>query len=199
MLTFDHFAVSADTLAQGVAHVERQIGVAPPPGGTHPRMGTHNHLCGLSNGEYLEVIAIDPDAPDPGRPRWFNLDRRDGPAGIGNWIVRTDDLDAAVARYPGAGVPVALTRGSLRWRMAVPEDGKLPFDGCFPAIIQWDSPPPVFPDIGLSVTRLTVSHPDADLGDILADMIDDPRIVHTIGPTGIRADLDTPDGPRSLA
>ena len=25
-------------------------------------------------GSYLEIIAINPDAPDPGRSRWFDLD-----------------------------------------------------------------------------------------------------------------------------
>jgi hypothetical protein len=29
---------------------------------------------------------------------------------------------------PGTGIPVDLARGDYRWRMAVPADGRLPFD-----------------------------------------------------------------------
>lgn len=28
----------------------------------------------MEDGMYLEVIAVDPDAPAPTRPRWFSLD-----------------------------------------------------------------------------------------------------------------------------
>ena len=37
-------------------------------------MGTHNRVLGMAGGMYLEVIAIDPDAAAPERPRWFGLD-----------------------------------------------------------------------------------------------------------------------------
>jgi hypothetical protein len=42
-------------------------------------MGTHNRLLKLGEGFYLELIAIDPQAPPPGRPRWFGLDRLELP------------------------------------------------------------------------------------------------------------------------
>lgn len=200
MATFDHFAVSASTLAEGVAHVEAALGHEIGPGGKHARMSTHNRLSGLSDGEYLEVIAIDPDAPDPGRTRWFDLDRRAGPPRIDNWIARVDDLDAALRRWPQAGRPLALERGPYRWRMAVPEDGILPFDGCFPALIEWRTGPPAFPETGLRLAGLTLRHPEgAALRAVLADLIADPRIEAVEGPRRIEARLDTPDGPRTLS
>ena len=199
MQTFDHFAVSAATLDDGRAHVERALGGVLRPGGRHGLMGTHNLLAGLGKGEYFEVIAVDPEATPPARPRWFDMDRRAGPPRLSNWIVRTDDIDALVARHPEAGRPLALSRGDFRWRMAVPEDGVLPFDGCFPALIQWDSPAPVFPDSGLRLTRLSLTHPEGDrLAEILAELIDDPRIEVSTGPRALTARLDTPDGPRVL-
>ena len=45
------------------------------------------------------------------------------------------------AAPPGTGMPVAIwQRGDYRWHMAVPADGSLPFDGGFPALIQWQGP-----------------------------------------------------------
>ncbi|PWJ21101.1 VOC family protein [Jannaschia seohaensis] len=200
MATFDHFAVSAATLSEGVAHVAAVLGLQMGPGGKHDLMSTHNRLSGLGPGEYMEVIAIDPDAPPPGRPRWFDLDRRSGPPRIGNWIARVNDLDAVVARWPEAGQPLSFQRGPFRWRMAVPDDGILPFDGCFPALIQWESAAPSFDDVGLRLTGLELRHPEgAALAEVLADLIRDPRIQAATGPRRITAHLDTPDGPRTLS
>lgn len=199
MTAFDHFALSAATLEDGCAHVAHCLAHDMGPGGQHALMSTHNRLSGLGPGEYLEVIAIDPDAPDPGRPRWFDLDRRSGPPRIGNWILRCDDLDARVAQHPEAGRILSFERGAFRWRMAVPDDGRLPFDGCFPALIQWDTPAPVFADAGLRLTRLTLRHPRAaDLGEVIKSLTRDPRIAVENGPLAIVAEVSTPNGPRTI-
>lgn len=203
MLVFDHIAVSAGSLAEGVAWVEERLGVTLAPGGQHPHMGTHNRLLNLGD-LYLEVIAINPDAPCPAWPRWFDLDRFAGPPRLTNWIARCDNLDRELAASPpGTGTPVALSRGDLRWRMAVPADGILPFDGTFPALIQWQGsahPAPRLPDCGLRLTRLTLIHPQADdLRAALTGRITDPRIAIESGPTTtMRADFDTPAGIRHL-
>lgn len=169
------------------------------PGGRHDRMGTHNRLSGLGAGEYLEVIAVDPDAAAPGRPRWFDLDRRAGPPRLAAWVARTDDLDGHVARYPEIGRPLAFVRGAYRWRMAVRDDGTLPFDGCFPALIDWQSAPPVFADAGLQLGALRLSHPDAaTLAPVLAALTADPRLTVEAGPPALVASIETPDGVRRL-
>ncbi len=127
-------------------------------------MGTHNRLLSLGD-LYLEVIAVNPAAPPPGRPRWFDLDRFSGPPRLTTWICRCDDLPAALAAAPpGTGTPMALARGDFRWEMAVPDDGRLPFDGVFPALIRWHGalhPAPLLPDHGLRLSRLEVTHPQA--------------------------------------
>src|SRR3954468_10110690 len=69
----DHLTVAALTLEQGAAHIQRALGVKIPPGGSHPQMGTHNHLMLLGDGIFLELIAPDP-AVTPQRTRWFGLD-----------------------------------------------------------------------------------------------------------------------------
>ena len=202
-LRFDHLAVSALTLEEGVAAVEAALGVAMAGGGQHPLMATHNRLLGLGD-LYLEVIATDPATPRPTWPRWFDLDNFDGAPRLTNWIAGCDDLEAAVAAsVPGVGVPVDLQRGDYRWRMAVPGDGCLPFDGCFPALIQWQGalhPAAALPDAGVRLRQLEVAHPEADaLRAALLGRFDDPRVVVVDGPAkAMRARFDTPHGPRVL-
>jgi hypothetical protein len=107
MLRIDHLAVVADRLDEGVALVERLFGVTMAGGGKHPLMGTHNRLLSLGD-LYLEVIAVDPESPAPGRPRWFDMDRFAGPPRLTNWVAGCDDLvDEIELGPPGIGQAVA--------------------------------------------------------------------------------------------
>jgi hypothetical protein len=69
--SIDHLVIAADSLEQG-ADWRATFGVQPSGGGKHPLMGTHNRVIAISSESfpdcYLEVIAIDPNAPAPGRP-----------------------------------------------------------------------------------------------------------------------------------
>ena len=143
-MQLDHLVVAARTLDEGGAWIESLLGVAPVPGGKHETMGTHNRLLGLGKGVYLEVIAIDPDARPPARPRWFSLDTPEmqerleqGPALI-HWVVRSDAIEEDAKRSPDALEILALSRGPYRWRIAVPRDGHLPGEGRSPTLIQWE-------------------------------------------------------------
>ncbi|MDX5357705.1 MAG: VOC family protein [Rhodobacterales bacterium] len=202
MLRLDHVAVACAALADGAEAVEAVLGVPLAPGGEHAAMGTHNRLLSLGAQEYLEVIAINPAAPAPGRPRWFDLDRFSGPPRLASWVCACDDMGAALAACPpGSGFPMDLARGDLRWQMAVPEDGRLPFDGVFPALIRWQGPAPAprLPDQGVRLTGLRLSHPRADaLRAALAGLIDDPRLSVTEGVPGLSATFSTPHGVRQL-
>ena len=202
MLEFDHLAVVACDLDEGRAAVEETLGVALQPGGQHAYFGTHNLLLGLDYGLYLEVIAVDPEAPDPGVTRWFDLDRVAGDPRLGNWICRSDDLEGELARFPEAGAPVPLARGDLKWRMAVPQAGRLPFDNLFPALMQWDCaahPATRLPASGCVLQRLVVSHPDAaELSTRLAPVLTDDRVVFEAGAPGLMAEVMTPSGLRVL-
>ncbi|MBB3993510.1 hypothetical protein GGR95_001138 [Sulfitobacter undariae] len=199
MITFDHIAVAAQTLSAATAHVETTLGVPLQQGGEHAVFHTHNTLLGLQDGLYLEAIAINPEAPTPDRPRWFDLDRFKGSPRLTNWICRCDDLDAALAQLPdGFGTPVELQRGDLRWRMAVPQNGVLPFDNCAPALIQWIGnahPAPRLTQQDCRLTSLTVTHPQAaDLADVLAPFLEDRRISFATGPVHLSAQFETPTG-----
>lgn len=200
-MELDHLAVAAPTLEEAAAHLEAALGLPLQAGGAHPRFGTHNRLLGLEDGLYLEAIAIDPEAPAPDHPRWFDLDRLKGPPHLRTWICRVDDLDAALARNPEAGAPLDLARGDLRWRMAVPASGILPFDNRFPALIEWQGtahPSARLTPSGARLVRLIVAHPEAAaLREVLSDLVD-PRVVIEPGAPALRAELATPHGLRVL-
>lgn len=195
----DHLVLSCADLGHEAPGVEARLGAALSGVGLHAVMGTHNRLAGLGT-SYLELIAINPQAPPPGRPRWFDLDRFAGPVRLTNWVLACDDLDAALALAPaGTGRPMDFARGPYRWRMAVPDDGRLPFDGCFPALIEWQGPAhPVqaLPESGLKLAALRLAHPrQADLARALAPLLCDDRISVIAGPVPrLSADLDGPGG-----
>ncbi|MGR3805010.1 VOC family protein [Marinibacterium profundimaris] len=202
-MELDHIVVAGQTLEEATAHAEAALGVPFGPGGRHAAFGTHNRLLGMDDGLYLETIAIDPDAPAAGRPRWFDLDAFTGAPRLSNWVCRSDMLDDELAHLPGAGTPIAVERGDLRWRMAVPATGRLPFDNLCPALIGWQGdlhPSSMLPASGCRLKRLVVSHPEAaDLSSLLDDRLSDPRVVFDTGPAGLRAEIETPNGLRILA
>ncbi len=217
MLRFDHIAIFARTLTEGAAHVRRALGIEMPKGGAHPRMGTHNLLLSLGNDSFLEVIAIDPDAAAPQRPRWFRLDQFDAEPMLGTWILGTDDLRAEFGPEqiaaqttelaplpPDCGRITEMTRGALTWLLTIPDDGSLPMGGAFPTLIEWPAgphPASGMVDLGCRLRALTVEHPQADLiAAQIGDRIDQSRI--TLRPAArfaLHAEIETPDGLRHLS
>jgi Glyoxalase-like domain len=170
VVALDHLVVAAQTLSAGCAFVEAQLGVLPRPGGQHVTMGTHNALIGLGPGQYLEIIAIDPDGERPARSRWYDLDEprmraalAEGPRLI-HWAAQTDDIDAVKTRSRIDLGPVnPMARGDLRWRLTIPDDGHLPGAGLIPTLIQWPAgthPADRLPDSGVRLVTLAGEHPD---------------------------------------
>jgi Glyoxalase-like domain len=198
-MRFDHLALATTDLVAGAALIEAALGVSLAPSGRHARMGTWNRVLSLGGSEYLELIAIDPEAADPGRPRWFALDEFSGRTRPCNWVAACDDL--AAEALPGAGEALAFERGPYRWRMLVPADGYLPFAGLQPAQIAWDGPHPALalPASGCRLTRLTLVSPDAKALAARLSALADPRIVVAPGAApAIRAEIATPSGPKVL-
>ncbi|MDN3627490.1 VOC family protein [Methylobacterium isbiliense] len=209
-LLLDHVAIAANSLEAGVAAVEEALGVAFGPGGQHREMGTHNRLLRLGSDLFLEVIAIDPAAPPPGRPRWFAFDAAGTAARLAaprpwTWVIRADgDPEAARAALPPALGPfVRVSRGALAWRLTVPEDGGMALDGYLPALIAWpEGPHPAarMAEAGCGLRRLTVVHPQAErIRAPLAALLDaDRRVAVETGPPHLAIEIDTPHGPRRL-
>lgn len=164
----DHIVVTAPSIESGVDYLQQLLGVSLQKGGDHPRMGTHNYLLKLGQSAYLEVIAINPNAPQPGRPRWFQMDRPHYNAAIHltTWVACTDDIATACAQSPiSLGDIEPMSRGQLNWLITITRDGQMPMQGVVPSLIQWQTeihPCDLLPDSGCTLARLEGFHPQAD-------------------------------------
>lgn len=201
----DHFAIGAATLDQGAAALKKALGVEVPLGGKHAAMGTHNRVMQAGNDSFLEILAIDPEAPDPGRTRWFTLDRPATRKRIGErpralcWVVNTGDLDAVVAASPvDLGEVVVFRRGDRTWRLTVPADGGLPEGGLLPAFIEWSPgphPSAAQQNLGVRLRRILLQHPDPDdLRGRLQKLGVDRLATVRAGERALAFELDSPNG-----
>jgi len=203
MLTLDHIAIACETLEEGVDYVETVLGVPMAGGGKHPLFGTHNRLLGLGD-IYLEVIAVDPMSGAVPRCRWFDLNRFSGPPRLTNWICKTNEVTTDLSRaLAGTGPMVEVSREDLKWHITVPENGRLPLDGCAPALIDWgDFPSPAtrLPDQGCGLRRLKITHPESDkLQQFTQDRLKDPRVVVELAEQpSFEVQIDTPWGMKCL-
>jgi Glyoxalase-like domain len=174
-IALDHLVVACRSLDAGRVWCEATFGVAPQPGGRHALMGTHNLLLSLSSERfpksYLELIAIDSEAPRPAQPRWFDLDDAALQAAIAtprlvHWVARSDDIEATVAALRSAGhdpgrivaAERMTPRGMLRWRITLPDDGRRPAAGAMPLWIQWagEQPSDALPASGVALESFAV-------------------------------------------
>ena len=167
--TIDHIAVVASTLEAGVDYIQSVLGVDIPFGGVHTVMATHNHVMRLGDSLFLEVIATNPEGEAATQPRWFGLDdpavraKIAGQPQLLTWVARTTDLEAAMANAASDyGVVQQLSRNDLRWRFAMPQDGRLLAAGMLPYLMQWSCethPAQHLEDRDCYLTGLTIRHP----------------------------------------
>jgi hypothetical protein len=206
LIELDHLVVAARTLEEGVAWVEARLGVAMGAGGKHALMGTHNRVLNLGERRFLEVMAIDPEAPPPGRARWFSLDEPEmagrlakGPALI-HWVARSDDIERAVRAIAAAETEIlSLARGAYRWKMGVPRSGRLARQGIVPSLIQWQDAHPcdAAPETGCRLERLVLGHPEAvrTLAALrAAGLAEDEPVEAREQGAGLEARIRTPKG-----
>ena len=205
MNALDHIVVAAATLEEGERWCKATLGVVPAGGGAHPLMGTHNRLLDIGSAHYprsyLEIIAIDPDAPAPtATKRWFDLDdaqlqarlRRDGPQLV-HWALRTRQIDTLAAQVDCGSVQAA-SRGALQWRITIRADGRRGAGGARPSLIQWGDAHPCdgLPPSGASLRRVEVSGLGADYERL--GLADCNVALAAVGPA-LAVTLDTPRGP----
>jgi len=199
----DHLVLACADLAQGARHVRERLGVEVQPGGRHLLMGTHNALLKLGARTYLELIALDPEGAAQ-RPRWFGLDTDAVRARIAagpfllTWVAACSDIKAAARLDPGFGEVIAASRGAFSWRITVPADGRLNYDGVAPTLIEWDGdahPCDGLEDRGCALRELALRHPSPQaLSRLFAGLGLDGAVRADQGPASIVALLDTPRG-----
>jgi hypothetical protein len=214
---FDHLVVACATLDQGLAWCRSTLGIEPGPGGRHAAFSTHNRLVRIDNGDawplaFLEMIAIDPDAAPPARPRWFDLDSpalqqtllRNGPQLI-HYVARSTMLDMhrwgliTIGQPPGDPVRAGrdTPRGRLEWDILVPADGVPRAQGALPTLIQWPAdlttvhPAAHLPASGLALTHFTVRGLAPKAREVLR--LRGPEFATDAGPV-LQAELATPTG-----
>lgn len=212
----DHLVVVAHDLDQGVRWCRRTLGLEPGPGGRHGWMGTHNRLLPIGSAvfpqAYLEIIAIDPQAPAPSSPRWFDMDdpaareRAARAPELRHWVARVADFDGCARALAGAGHDPgpahagerATPAGLLRWRITVPTDGRPRCGGALPALIDWAGahPTEAMPVPTLVLTSLRLRGVPAGLQSVLAA---DGVSYAGDGGSAIEAELQTPLGRVRLA
>ncbi len=182
--TLDHIVITAPTLKSGVEWVRDTLDATPEFGGTHPQFATHNCLLSLGGQTYLEVIAPDPNAAAPERPRLFDLDhvQRTSDPRLAAWVARTTDIKAVVSACsepPGTIEP--MSRGELNWLITLTRDGSLTLDGTAPILIEW--PPATHPstamrETGCRLLALELHHPDSG------------RVARVLKSIGFESDVD---------
>ncbi|RDJ24205.1 VOC family protein [Bosea caraganae] len=211
MLQRDHLTVIAPSLAEGVAHVRSCLDLDIPYGRAHDGMGTHNHLLRLGDDVYLEVIAVDPAAPPPGRPRWFGLDdsglvRSNWDEGfrLRGWVARTTGIADMLARHGAIlGEEVRLTGSGRSFSFAVPPGGALPLAGLAPSVIDRGGYPPsiaAMPELGARLRSFTVEHPQPEDVAALYERlgVENPPDIRRGERLRYRAMIETPAGLREL-
>ena len=213
----DHLVVGAANLDEGATWCRATFGAEPASGGPHPLMGTHNRLLAIGGSafprSYLEIIAIDPQAPPPGRPRWFDLDDAGvqnalalGPALL-HWVARSTDLAADCIALAALGIERgdllaaerAAAQGLLRWRISVRADGARLYGGALPTLIEWSGalhPAQALPQSGVELQKLSLSGLPEALRMRLPAGVD--RIASDTGPALLAA-FTTPRGTVELA
>lgn len=162
-MTLDHLVYATPDLEESVRLLAKLTGVRPVEGGAHPGLGTRNHLLGLGELRYLEIIGPDPEQGEPERPRPFGIDELTEPR-LAAWAVRAADIEARVARArtlgydPGPIEPLSRRTPDgelLRWRLTYPYDTVVPF------LIDWGrTPHPARHLPSVPLTSLAAAHPE---------------------------------------
>ena len=165
-MLIDHLVYAAPDLPAAVADVEERFGVRAQAGGKHAGLGTHNALLALGPQTYLEIIAPDPEQPEPSMPRSFSVDGLSH-GGLVSWALACDDIDAAVAGARGHGYdPGTVADGQrigptgtvLRWRLTL----NAMTGGLIPFLISWGDTkhPARSAPHGLTLEAFHIEHPD---------------------------------------
>jgi len=166
----DHLIVVAPSLESGIAEIEERLGVRPSTGGRHEGRGTQNALLSLGDGQYLELLAPDPEQSLPAERRFLRVSERT-PFHLATWAAKASNLDEVRRGAETARVPLGEPRAGgrrredgtvLAWRSLGADEPRL--SGLIPFFIDWgDTPHPSSAAAqGCTLRALRAQHPDAE-------------------------------------
>jgi hypothetical protein len=165
-MLIDHIIYAAPDLKKAAAVIEQRFGVRAAYGGQHMGQGTHNMLLALGPRTYLEIIAPDPEQPEPSAPRPYGVDGVTQGRLVG-WALACGDIEKARATArsrgfdpgdPIEGQRVTTTGTLLQWRLTrnALTAGPIPF------LISWGQTinPASSAPAGLVLESLRIEHAD---------------------------------------
>lgn len=210
----DHLVIGAKTLDEGINYVKKILGVEIPFGGVHLSMGTHNCLMRLGESCFLEVIAINHDAPPPAHPRWYGLDdpfirlRLEESPVLLTWVINSTNIATVMQNAIfSMGKQQTISRDALSWYFSLPEDGRLFAGGLLPYVISWHSekhPAENMTDCECRLLSITLHHPQPDWLNCALASIDSQHLVNVAAITDntapfITATIATPTGEKMIS
>lgn len=187
--------------------------------GTHNRLfkiATSTHPT-----VYFEIIAINSEAAraySTVAKRWFDMDNLALQAAVAqqpklvHFVASVSNASAACEALKSLGIDrgqvLQASRptpsGLLQWQITVRDDGQRLFHGALPTLIQWGQqgadpalavhPTHTMDDSGLTLQRLSVSHPDAAALRLAYQAIGLDAVSVTQGTANVCAELHTPRG-----
>jgi hypothetical protein len=194
-MEIDHIICGVADLVAGIGAMEDLLGVRAAMGGKHLGLGTHNALLSLGGGAYLEIIAPDPEQPNPSRPLPWGLAALREPRLL-TWAVKAPDIEAQAERAKAAGVDVGPV---LRMSRERPDGTRLEWaltfreqplgDGLVPFLIAWEPgphPSETSPG-GCRLGSLRGEHPEAD------------RIAGMLAAVGVEMEVSRGERPMLIA
>ena len=170
---------------------------------------------------YFEIIAINSAAAyaiSASSKRWFDMDNLALQAAAAqqprlvHFVASVPEANAGCAALKDLGIDRGQVlqanrptpSGLLEWQITVRDDGQRLFNGALPTLIQWGAqdtlpstvvhPTQTMADSGVSLHRLSVSHPDVARLNAAYQAIGLSAVSITSGAANICAELHTPRG-----
>lgn len=191
----DHIVYATRDLHATIVKLEKLLGVRANFGGKHPGGGTQNALISLGPRMYLEIMAPDPEQPDPPRGRPFGIDELKEPH-IVAWLAKGRDLRALVASAKKKGIGLGEFREGSRQR---PDGVRLSWQFTDPWVRVGDGIVPVFIDWGSSPHPSDGGAKGATLVGLRAEHPQPAQIKAMLNSLGVRLNVESGSRPAIIA
>ncbi|WP_394749048.1 VOC family protein [Spongiimicrobium salis] len=200
----DHIVYSVFDLDKAIEDFEALLGVRPIFSGHHSSFGTKNALINLTDGAYLELLAIDTANTAVLPPRWMGIDLLSKPC-ISRWALKTTAIekdsrilqrhDEKMGQLVGGSRNTEkgkLLQWDLTLPLAAPEVELVPFS------IDWSKsethPTQELPDMGCKLIKITATHPYPETYTSIFEQLDYHLTIEKAATVQLKMTLESPLG-----